>query len=203
VIVDQIARAGVDVGGILVGYGDHLCVLYRGRAERDALLMAYLDGSLRRGDACLCVTGPGASRALERLAAATQGLKLRTFRMPGPRDRYLKAGVFRPDRMIGMLDDWSRTTFAQNWPGFATVAADMSWAAPLISPGVWTNLEGFESQVTRWARGHRQLGMCMYDLDVFGGEVVVQTVKSHPRVWVSGTVLDNPCHDHALNPEHR
>jgi hypothetical protein len=203
VVVDQVARRWVDVGGIPIGYGDHLCVLYRGRAERDRLLMAYLDGSLRRGDACLCVTGPGAGSALEGLAAATQDLELRTFRMPGPRDRYLRAGVFRPDRMIGMLDGWSRTTFAHNWPGFGSVAADMSWAAPLMAPGVWTNLEGFESRVTRWAGGYRQLGMCMYDLDVFGGEVVVQTVKSHPKVWVSGTVLGNPCHGRALHPETR
>jgi len=32
----------------------------------------------------------------------------------------------------------------------------------------------------------------MYDLDQFGGEVVVPIINVHPKLWMDGVVLDNP-----------
>jgi hypothetical protein len=188
---EMAAGGPVEVGGIPVADGTHLCVLYRGRAERDELLMPYLRGGLRRGDVCLCVTSPGESSALAPLVAEGD-LQLQTLQVLEPGETYLRTGVFEPDSMVEMLQAWSEQIFAEKPSGFARVAADMSWAAPLVSPGFVTELMGFESRVTRWLQTYPQMGMCLYDLDVFGGDVVVQAVRFHPQIWMSGAVVHNP-----------
>lgn len=32
----------------------------------------------------------------------------------------------------------------------------------------------------------------MYDLDMFGGDVIVPIVRAHPKVWMNGVVPTNP-----------
>jgi hypothetical protein len=39
----------------------------------------------------------------------------------------------------------------------------------------------------------------MYDLDHFGGGVVVPMIRAHLRVWLSGLVIENPYHLEALS----
>jgi hypothetical protein len=34
--------------------------------------------------------------------------------------------------------------------------------------------------------------LCLYDLDKFSGEVVVNVVKTHPQVLVQGILVENP-----------
>ena len=40
--------------------------------------------------------------------------------------------------------------------------------------------------------------MCMYDLERFGGGVVVDLLKTHPKLLLGGVLIDNP---HALTPD--
>ena len=34
--------------------------------------------------------------------------------------------------------------------------------------------------------------LCLYDLDRFSGEIVVNVVKTHPQVLVRGILVENP-----------
>ena len=34
--------------------------------------------------------------------------------------------------------------------------------------------------------------LCLYDLDRFSGEVVVNIVKTHPQVLIQGILVENP-----------
>ena len=51
--------------------------------------------------------------------------------------------------------------------------------------------------VTRWTRAYRQTGVCMYDLDRFGGDVIVAMVRTHPKVLINGVIVENP---YAVDP---
>lgn len=76
----------------------------------------------------------------------------------------------------------------------------MSWARPLVdAPGFVMDLTRYETRFNLWARRHPQVTACMYDLDRFGGDVIVLIVRAHPMVWMSGVVLTNP---HYLQSEH-
>jgi hypothetical protein len=48
------ATVDLGVSGIEVHTGDHICAFYRG-AERDQVLIPYLQAGPRSGDECICV----------------------------------------------------------------------------------------------------------------------------------------------------
>lgn len=37
-----------------------------------------------------------------------------------------------------------------------------------------------------------QVILCFYDLDLFGGDLIIPMIKSHPKVWMAGTLVENP-----------
>src|ERR1700719_1695805 len=46
----------VDIGlGEPAATGDHICALYSGPIERDAILLPFIRSALRSGDKCICV----------------------------------------------------------------------------------------------------------------------------------------------------
>jgi hypothetical protein len=40
--------------------------------------------------------------------------------------------------------------------------------------------------------------LCLYDLDLFGGGLVVDLLKTHPKIVLGGMVLENP---HFMSPD--
>jgi DcmR-like sensory protein len=55
------------IGGLTVRTHDHLCVLYRGEDQRDALMAEFLAEGVRAGDRCYCLITPDKH---QRIAAA-------------------------------------------------------------------------------------------------------------------------------------
>ena len=49
----------IGVADIQVLPGAHICGMYRGLAERDAILVAFLNAGLAAGDKCICVIDDG------------------------------------------------------------------------------------------------------------------------------------------------
>ncbi|MHC8504093.1 hypothetical protein HF519_19385 [Pseudonocardia bannensis] len=74
----------------------------------------------------------------------------------------------------------------------------MSWIRPPTRPAFPADLLSYEARVTGWLRAYPLIGVCMYDVDVFDGRVVIPVVKGHPKVWLDGQLIDNPYH---LRPE--
>jgi hypothetical protein len=66
----------------------------------------------------------------------------------------------------------------------------MTWALR-DAPGV-EHLVGYESELNRVTCSSPVVVLCLYDLDRFGGEVVVNVVKTHPQVLIQGILVENP-----------
>lgn len=65
----------------------------------------------------------------------------------------------------------------------------MTWAvAEVIGTA---NLLRYESALNRFVPRYPQVLMCLYDLDRFGGDLLVDILKTHPKVLMGSTVLDN------------
>jgi hypothetical protein len=43
------------IPGVAVGPGDHICAFYFAVADRDRVLIPYLEAGLRGGDKCICI----------------------------------------------------------------------------------------------------------------------------------------------------
>ena len=66
----------------------------------------------------------------------------------------------------------------------------MTWALRDAS-GV-EELVGYESELNRFMPKYPQLMLCLYDLKRFGGGIVVDMLKTHPKLLLGGMLLENP-----------
>ncbi|MFJ8826556.1 MEDS domain-containing protein [Streptomyces sp. NPDC102467] len=182
------------VSGVPLAAGDHVCVLYRGRAERDRLVAPYFADGLDRGHSCLFLGAEGEGLTFRDVLTASGSAGSRgseNLRIRGPAE-YLQNGAFDGDRTLARMYAWSEETFQGGDGAYARVAADMSWAQPLVQPFFVRELVRYEVNATRWLRSRPQVGMCMYDLDIFGSDVILPLVKAHPQAWLNGMIVENP-----------
>jgi len=181
----------VTINGLPVAAGDHICAFYRGSAEFHDLVVPFLEEGLRAGDKCICITGPTQHG---RLVAALGGTpaKRGQLQVEGYDTTYLRSGSFTGEHMLEYWAEWGRTTFeAERWP-FARGATDMSWAEKMVSEPMLDDFLNYELQATVIARLYPQVALCLYDLDLFGGNVIIPVLKVHPKVLFRGTLLENP-----------
>jgi hypothetical protein len=56
----------------------------------------------------------------------------------------------------------------------------------------------YEAELNRFVPNYPQVILCLYDLDSFSGQILIDILKTHPRVLMGGTVLENL---HYMEPE--
>ncbi len=181
--------SGIDDIGLLPG--SHVCAFYRGDSDRDRLLTAYLSAGLTAGDKCICIVDSANTAArLKALPASCGG-----HRPDGqldihlPETSYLAGGEFTTSDMLMF---WTENMSKAEVEGysFCRLAGEMTWALR-DAPGV-EHLVGYESELNRVTASHPVVVLCLYDLERFSGEVVVNIVKTHPQVLVQGILVENP-----------
>jgi hypothetical protein len=103
-----------------------------------------------------------------------------------PECGHLRNGAFAPDALLNRLVDWSAMTFSKPQVRSARVVGDMSWAGTLLSPTLVKALVQSEVNITRWARCHEVIMLCLYDLERFSGELIIPMTRRIPRSgWVA------------------
>ena len=170
--------------------GSHVCAFYRGDSDRDQLLDAYLGAGLTAGDKCICVVDSAqTARRLESLTPAAGRPGHRQLDIHLPETTYLAGGEFTPSDMLAF---WTTgmTNAALEGYSFYRLVGEMTWALR-DAPGV-EHLVGYESELNRVTPSYPVVVLCLYDLDRFSGEVVVNIVKTHPQVLVRGILVQNP-----------
>jgi hypothetical protein len=70
------------------------------------------------------------------------------------------------------------------------IVCQMDWAAEGRS--FVDNLVEFESRVNDVWRRHDDAVICVYDLAKFGGDTVVDVMRTHPMIIVGGVLQQNP-----------
>lgn len=179
------------VGGVRPG--THFCAFYSGSAERDRLLFPFLDEGLRHGDKCLCLID-GVEPALVRDLAVGQpgpGYSRRSAQLDVvlASDAYLRSGRFSVAEMMSYLSHAADAAIADDFDLFRAVG-EMSWVLP--GPAGWENLFLYESALNHTVEHMPAILMCLYDLQKFGAEMLVEVLRTHPTVLLDRTVIDNP-----------
>jgi hypothetical protein len=184
----------VTINGLRAQTGDHICAFYRGREERDRLVVPFLQEGLRSGDVCLCITGGTDHRRLERsIFAGCDHADADLLDMRDAEDTYLAGGSFSADRMLRAWEEWGQETFGVQRRAFARTVSDMGWAEKVFNNGpVIDDFMGYEVQATRYARAFPAVALCLYDLEKFRGDVIIPALKVHPKVFFGGMLLENP-----------
>jgi hypothetical protein len=181
------------IPGVQLSPGDHICAFYPGVAERDEILIPYLSEGLAAGEKCICVVdGVDPEAVLTALRSEVDlgpCLGLHQLDVHRSQETYLSGGGFAIE---AMLDFWDRSIGGALAGGFsfARAVGEMTWALRQM-PGV-EDLMGYEARLNKFLPRYPQVLLCLYDLDRFSGEVLVDVLKTHPKVLLGGMVLDNP-----------
>jgi hypothetical protein len=192
----MVTTVELGIPGTDIRPGDHVCAFYRGSEERDGLLLPALATGLRAGDKCLCIVDSTPAEALvESLSrrattdvrdAITRGqLELRTSE-----EVYLRGGRFSADQMFQLLDDFFARALALEGYPLVRSAGEMIWAAQR-PPGV-EELFYYEAMLNLVFPFYRGVGICLYDLDHFSSDIVLEVLETHSKVLIGGMVLENP-----------
>jgi hypothetical protein len=185
----------LDRPGLAIAPGDHICAFYRGRDQRDDVLLPFLRDGLVQGDKCIAVMDDSdveqVTNPLSLVLDIETPLRTGQLELLSSDTAYLAGGHFSTDRM---LDFWeSNVSRAVGPSGFSFVRSvgEMTWALRDM-PGV-DQLVRYEARLNRFLPRYPQVILCLYDLERFtDGQILMEMLKTHPKVLMSGQVLENP-----------
>jgi MEDS: MEthanogen/methylotroph, DcmR Sensory domain len=177
--------------GSQLGENRHVCAFFNGGDEAYRVLLPFISDGFASGDKAVHVINPGeCCHHLQRLAAVgidpaaakeSGQLEVRTNT-----EAYLRDGRFDQDRM---LDVFEQLAVAKSDFRLSRIVCHMDWAADRSHID---DLIEFESRVNDvWAR-HEDAVICVYDLAKFGGDAVIDIMRTHPMVVIGGILQLNP-----------
>lgn len=182
------------LGGLELEASAHICAFHRGSADRDTLLRSYFREGIRAGDKCLgLIDSAPPKRVASLFDGESDEIRERVPRhlevLPSE-ESYLTEGRFSTEKMIAWLTEHvGRAVHDEGFP-VARAAGEMTWALRSL-PGV-DELCAYESELNRYLPSFPQVLLCMYDLERFDGNTIVNVLKTHPTVLLGGVLFENP-----------
>ena len=176
----------IDLGfdGLSIPPGTHICALFRGIPERDQIMVPFLVEGLRAGDKCNCIIDDGVDGVRQALGMDAGRIDIRSSR-----ETYLRQGTFSTEAMLDFWDDSVGTAIEKDGYPFVRSTGETTWTLKEL-PGLHDFLT-YEAELNRFLPRYPQVILCLYDLDRFHGQVLVDILKTHPKVLIGGTVLEN------------
>jgi hypothetical protein len=183
---------GLGLNGLSIPASTHICAFFRGIPERDQIMLPFLQEGLRAADKCNCIIDDGVDAVRTALGtdtgapadAGTHQLEIRSSK-----ETYLRRGMFSTQEMLDFWDDSVGAALNEEGFEFVRSAGETTWTLKEL-PGLDEFLT-YEAELNRFLPHYPQVIMCLYDLDHFGGAMLVDILKTHPKVLMGGTVLEN------------
>lgn len=194
-MVPESQRVTIGPQKVTVEPGDHICGLYRGTQSRDEILIPFVEEALVQGDKVICVLDePDPSRTFEALPAAATDRFTDHVGLFAAERTYLEHGEFRLlDMLHFWVDEVTRAMAAKRFR-FVRSIGEMTWALR-DAPGV-RDVIRYENELNQsvWKQ-REQVSLCLYDLERFSdGALVIDILRTHPKVLLDGSLLENPWH---------
>lgn len=187
----------VDLGfnGLRVPSGTHVCGIYAGERQLDEIVLPFLETGLRGGDKCFCIVDAvEPAQIIAKLdpeleprqrADANQLVIMRASHV------FCRSGRFSANETIGL---WKAAVSDTMYDGrFGMVRAVNTWSQHdvVVDPEEHLLLE---SELNRVMPLYRQVMVCLYDLEKFGGTLIFDLLRTHSMLLVGGVPLENPYH---------
>jgi hypothetical protein len=193
-MLDRLTQVELGIGGVVLNPGDHVCAFSHGSTDRNEILIPYLEEGLREAEKCICFLEVGGDRPLldqlrsrsPHLDQESKHLDLLDFSQT-----YLRGGRFTQAEWFDFFDRrMSSAIHGEGYPA-ARAAGEMSWCLQTTCPGV-EELCAYEAKLNWFLPRYPQIVLCMYDLERFPGHVVVDVLRTHPKVLINKMVFENP-----------
>ena len=186
--------APISFAGSQLAETRHVCAFFHSEEEEYRVLLPFIREGLACGHKAVHVVNPDQrSRHLDRLITA--GIDPAAAERNGQLDvrinteTYLRDGQFDKERMLQAFEQIASGNAPGGFP-LSRIVCRMDWAAEGKS---YTNdLIEFESRVNRVWEHHDDAVICTYHLGQFGGDTVIDIMRTHPMIIIGGVLQQNP-----------
>src|ERR1700678_1573865 len=186
--------APISLAGSQLRETRHVCAFFNNDEEEYRVLLPFIKDGLTSGDKAVHVLNPEQHQDhLQRLTAAginpavaqqSGQLELRTNT-----EVYLPDGRFDQDRMLEVFEQLASGNAKGGFP-LSRICCRMDWAVEDRSHV--DDVIEFESRVNDVWRRHDDAVICTYHLGQFGGDAVIDIMRTHPMVIIGGILQHNP-----------
>ncbi len=187
----------IRLDGTALGAPSHICAFFNNPDDEYRVLLPFVQDGFERGEKIVHTIDPKRrGEHLERLAAG--GIDVATLLQNGRfelrtwSDTHLLDGYFDQQRTLELFERVAKGAKEQGFP-LTRFVTHMEWA--LESKEQITDLLEYEARANEvWERqdGPFNPVICTYDLTKFGGEVVVDVMRTHPMIIIGGILQENP-----------
>ena len=188
------AAAPISLAGFQLGETRHVCAFFNSDDEEYRVLLPFIKDGFECGDKAVHVVNADQRRDhLQRLAAvgidAAAAQQSGQFELRTNTETYPRDGHFDQDRMLEVFEQLASGNAKGGFP-LSRIVCRMDWAAEGRSH-VDCVVE-FESRVNNVWRRHDDAVICTYHLAKFGGDTVIDIMRTHPMVIIGGILQQNP-----------
>jgi len=172
----------------------HVCAFFNNDEEQYRVLLPFIKDGFACGDKAVHIVNPDQhADHLRRLAAvgidAIAAQQRGQFELLTETETYLRDGRFDQDRMLATFEQLASGNATGGYP-LSRIVCRTDWAAEGRSHV--DDLIEFESRVNDvWSR-HDDAVICVYNLAKFGGDTVIDIMRTHPMVIIGGILQQNP-----------
>jgi hypothetical protein len=186
--------APIPCAGSQLNHARHVCAFFHDMDEEYRVLLPFIQAGFECGDRAFHVVDPSRrDEHLRRLSAA--GIDVRQSTPDGQlklcdwHEAHVPDGRFDQHRMLSFLEDALKDGAKQGFRVSRSIG-HMEWALENL-PGV-EDLVEYEARLNYILPRYNDPVICVYDLSRFGGDVVVDILRTHPMVIIGGTLQENP-----------
>jgi hypothetical protein len=186
--------APISFAGSQLAETRHVCAFFNSDEEEYRVLLPFIKDGFECGHKAVHVVNPDQrSEHLRRLVEA--GIDPATAESKGQFDLrinneiYLRDGSFDQDRMLHAFEQIASGNAPGGFP-LSRIVCRMDWAAEGKSH--IHDLIEFESRVNDVWENHDDAVICTYHLGKFGGDTVIDIMRTHPMIILGGTLQRNP-----------
>ena len=180
---------GIDLGfgGLSATVGGHIGHFYRSEQEMINVMGPYFTAGLKGGDKCILVCPPGVGdKVLADLA--NQEMPVEAARSSG--QFVLHEGMGSVEATVEMFSDLIAEARAAGYR-LIRIGGDMAWGLTKM-PSTDELIKWEAMYDLHVAPQFPFLALCQYDLKAFGGEVVLDALKTHPLCIIGELINENP-----------
>jgi hypothetical protein len=184
----------ISLAGSQLGEIRHVCAFFNDDEEEYRVLLPFIRDGFGCGDKAVHVINPNQRRDhLQRLAevgidpVATQQSGQLEVRINT--EAYLQDGRFDQDLMLAAFEQMASGNSTGGFP-LSRICCRMDWATEGRS--YIDDLVEFESRVNDVWRSHDDAVICTYQLGKFGGDTVIDIMRTHPMIIIGGLLHRNP-----------
>lgn len=184
----------ISIAGSHLGDVRHVCAFFTSEEEEYRVLLPFIEDGFRCGEKAVHIVNPDQKHThLNRLKSAgidTDGAqRAGQLELRVNTETYLQDGSFDQDRMLQSFEQMASGNGSGSFP-LSRIVCRMDWAS--IDPSRMLDLIEFESRVNEVWQRHDDAVVCTYHLSKFGGEAVIDIMRTHPMVIIGGIIQQNP-----------